>query len=663
MAQALCEKLKSDRDANTLRRLVQRQFGPQADDCLKAMNLLAESSESEECINQRIKKALLLLTNSQPAAENVIAMLLFLLVQKGKQTLESMKSLFSNGRGKDYYDIIDRALNTACLNMEVENPPEQAVEDAIFLQVCEETKKKILRSVSGPYKEGIDNVYRFARNASYDLSHRLTGEPYFVHLVEVTRILSEITSDPLLLEASLLHGILEHTDYTEEEIARRYGPGVANLVKTVTADKVPYEEGKQVGDGYLPGKDHNFYRLAELVHAKPELLPALYIKGADLVHNLKTIDVTPEPYRQAKADEAREHYIPLFRQYEMHQLVRLLEDQVFRIEHTNHYDTIARRYRRIVSRNQDAIDQMERDLGNPLGKRITAKSSLWGQPMAFSTTVKSHKYFPFELYGMLKNKLKDQKILPKHIKREYLSMCDFDVSVTMTAQADMVLEEDKVLELFYKQFVKYAIREQQSQGWVIVSLDKIAYNRYMVEILDRYNGLYRVYLGSDSAHKAARVGYIASNEESAPVIATPTGSKKNYISIHLKDGKRVQILEGSSVIDAAFMIHPDIGFTLSEAWVNDKKVNITHKLSDGDRVVVSAAGQRSEGEKNTFIEETAQGGEQIICKAEIDWLNHVVTPLAKKKLISFFQETYERNKLPVAYVKTNTGQITNRDRK
>ena len=66
--------------------------------------------------------------------------------------------------------------------------------------------------------------------AAHDGQTRVSGEPYVVHCVEVARMLAELELDHQAVAAGLLHDIVEDTDWTVEDISRRFGQEVAQLV-------------------------------------------------------------------------------------------------------------------------------------------------------------------------------------------------------------------------------------------------------------------------------------------------------------------------------------------------------------------------------------------------------------------------------------------------
>ena len=66
--------------------------------------------------------------------------------------------------------------------------------------------------------------------------------PYIFHPLEVAQILSTLTDDEEIITAGILHDIVEDTDGTLDEIEKRFGKRVADLVATDSENEYPGEE-------------------------------------------------------------------------------------------------------------------------------------------------------------------------------------------------------------------------------------------------------------------------------------------------------------------------------------------------------------------------------------------------------------------------------------
>ena len=74
---------------------------------------------------------------------------------------------------------------------------------------------------------------------------RFANTPYILHPLEVAQILSTLTDDEEIITAGILHDIVEDTDGTLEEIEKRFGRRVADLVSSDSENEYPDEERLQ----------------------------------------------------------------------------------------------------------------------------------------------------------------------------------------------------------------------------------------------------------------------------------------------------------------------------------------------------------------------------------------------------------------------------------
>ena len=82
-----------------------------------------------------------------------------------------------------------------------------------------------------------DKAAQFAIEAHKGTERRGKGSPYIIHPMEAATIVANITNDPEMLAAAILHDTVEDTDVTIEQIEEQFGPRVARLVNTDTAMK------------------------------------------------------------------------------------------------------------------------------------------------------------------------------------------------------------------------------------------------------------------------------------------------------------------------------------------------------------------------------------------------------------------------------------------
>jgi hypothetical protein len=146
---------------------------------------------------------------------------------------------------------------------------------------------QVLASAPPGLAPTLERALDVARSGHADQQRRGGLAPYWVHLVRVAAELQRWREDtPDLLVAAVLHDLVEDTDVTLDDLARGFGPGVAEIVRWLTAP--PGEEATALRAYY-----------ARLLHAPFE---ARLLKLADRVDNLRSIQAlvmrTGERYRR-----------------------------------------------------------------------------------------------------------------------------------------------------------------------------------------------------------------------------------------------------------------------------------------------------------------------------------------------------------------------------
>ncbi len=150
---------------------------------------------------------------------------------------------------------------------------------------------------------------------------RSSGEPYYTHPVEVASILAEMKMDPDTLVTAILHDTLEDTEATYDELEKKFGKNVAELVNGVS--KLTRIESQT-----LEGKQAENFR--KLLLAMSEDIRVLLVKLADRLHNMRTLDGIKKPEKRKRiALETLEIYAPLAERIGVHKIKEELEDLAF----------------------------------------------------------------------------------------------------------------------------------------------------------------------------------------------------------------------------------------------------------------------------------------------------------------------------------------------
>lgn len=149
---------------------------------------------------------------------------------------------------------------------------------------------------------------------------RLSGEPYLTHPLEVANILAELKLDIVSITAGLLHDVLEDTLMSPEELRKQFGDEVFQIVDGVTKiSQVQFASRQQ--------KQADNFR--KMLLAMIGDIRVLFVKLADRLHNMRTLQFLPPDSRDHISRETLEIYAPLAHRLGMAKIRGELEDLSF----------------------------------------------------------------------------------------------------------------------------------------------------------------------------------------------------------------------------------------------------------------------------------------------------------------------------------------------
>ncbi len=178
----------------------------------------------------------------------------------------------------------------------------------------------------------ITKAYDFAYE-KHDGQLRKSGEPYFIHVLNVGYILATLRVGPQTISAGLLHDTMEDCGVPKEVIAEEFDEEVANLVEGVT--KV----------GRLEFKDEKEYQAAnhrKIFIAMAKDVRVIIIKIVDRLHNMRTLKFTSPSHQKRIAQETLDVYCPIAHRLGLGDIKNEMEDLCFYYLDPVHYHTVAR---------------------------------------------------------------------------------------------------------------------------------------------------------------------------------------------------------------------------------------------------------------------------------------------------------------------------------
>ncbi|MEJ2617289.1 MAG: HD domain-containing protein [Ignavibacteriaceae bacterium] len=169
---------------------------------------------------------------------------------------------------------------------------------------------------------------------------RASGEPYFTHPFEVAMIVAkELPLDDVTVASTLLHDVVEDTEFDLDILAKEFGNEVAEIVDGVTKISGIFK-GQEITQA-------ENYRKLLLSMVKD--VRVILVKFADRLHNMRTLEyVNPEKQRRI-AQETLEIYAPFANRFGLGRVKWELEDLSFKYLNREAYEEIAKK---MVRRNK-----------------------------------------------------------------------------------------------------------------------------------------------------------------------------------------------------------------------------------------------------------------------------------------------------------------------
>jgi GTP diphosphokinase / guanosine-3',5'-bis(diphosphate) 3'-diphosphatase len=169
---------------------------------------------------------------------------------------------------------------------------------------------------------------------------RDSGEPYFIHPLQVAEILINMKLDGATIAASLLHDVLEDTILTRNELKKRCGRDVDALVYGVTKISVVKAKNKSFQEAET---------IRKMLLAMVKDVRVILIKLADKLHNMRTLQFKEGPRQREIAQETLDIYAPLAGRLGISWMKDELEDLSLKHLHPDIYRSI----KELVSEKKD----------------------------------------------------------------------------------------------------------------------------------------------------------------------------------------------------------------------------------------------------------------------------------------------------------------------
>jgi len=413
---------------------------------------------------------------------------------------------------------------------------------------------------------------------------RKSGQPFISHSVEVCRILADLLEtrmETTLACAALLHDVVEDTTVTPAELEKHWGKEVASLVEGVTKLSSMHFDSREAAQA------ENFRKM---LLSMSRDLRVIFIKLADRLHNMRTIEFLPAAKVQRIATETREIYAPLAHRLGMAGIKRELEDLSLKVLDPAAYAELATLIQTKRREREAFLARLIEQLRDAL-KAAGLKVEVNGRPKHF-----------FSIYSKMQS------------GRTFAEVKDlFGVRIITHTRNDCYRALGVVHDLFrpvadrFKDYIatpKYNLY-QSLHTTVVTELGE------MVEVQIRTWEMHRVAETGVAAHYVYKTGGNVDEElderlggfvtqlvglqresddgEYMDFLRTSLHQEEVFVYTPRRELKRLP--KGATPLDFAFLIHTEVGQHTVGARVNGELVPLRYGLRNGDTVEIITSPQ------------------------------------------------------------------------
>ncbi len=223
----------------------------------------------------------------------------------------------------------------------------------------------------------VRRAYQFAETA-HEGQLRKSGEPYIQHPLYVAYLLAEMQFEPAVIAAGFLHDVIEDCPVTHEQLQESFGREIAILVEGVTKLEAVEERAKLDGERVRDLQELESIRKLLIVMAEDDVR-VIFIKLADRLHNMWTLESLPLKNQQRMARETLEIFAPLANRLGIWVWKAELEDLAFRYLNPVMYKELSQLLESRKDERQERVAKHVKILNATLA-RENVSAKIYGRP-------------------------------------------------------------------------------------------------------------------------------------------------------------------------------------------------------------------------------------------------------------------------------------------
>ncbi len=464
----------------------------------------------------------------------------------------------------------------------------------------------------------IKRAFFLAKEAHAGVRRR-SGEPYLLHPIAVAQIvIDEIGLGVKSVVASLLHDVVEDTEYTVEDMERIFGPKIASMVDGLT---------KMSGVFNADTSEQAEYFRKVLLTLSDDVRVIL-IKIADRLHNMRTLGSMPLNKQIKITGETIYLFAPLAYRLGLYSIKSELEDLCMKYRFPQQYAEISQKLQESEATRQEFIEKFnapiiaalnQDNINYEISGRVKSIYSIWSKMQRKQISFEEiydlfairivFKPLPFpsektqcwqiystitDIYTPKPDRLRDWISMPKANGYEALH--------STVMGPDGVWVEVQVRTQRMEDIAERGFAAHWKYKHATISQDEDEFDKWLKQI--------RTALNSPTENAVDFLdNFKLSLYTSEIVVFTPKGESR-------------KMPYGATALDFAYDIHSKIGNSAISAKINHKLEPITTQINSGDQIEIITADN---------------------ARPKPEWLEIVTTAKAKQAIKSFLKRERQNN--------------------
>ena len=490
-------------------------------------------------------------------------------------------------------------------------------------KIIEERWEDLLRSCTKICRKDEDwdfikRAFFLAKEAHAGVRRR-SGEPYLLHPIAVAKIvIEEIVLGVKSVVASLLHDVVEDTEYTVEDMERIFGPKIASMVDGLT---------KMSGVFNADTSEQAEYFRKVLLTLSDDVRVIL-IKIADRLHNMRTLGAMPLNKQIKITSETIYLFAPLAYRLGLFAIKTELEDLCMKYRFPEQYEEISRkldeteasRQEFIARFNAPIVEALRHDgINFEISARVKSIYSIWMKMQ--------RKQIPFEeVYDLFAIRIVF-KPLPFPSEKTQCYQIYATITDIYTPKPDRLRDW---------------INTPKANGYEALHSTVMSPDGVWVEVQIRTQRMDDIAERGVAAHWKYKQETISQNEDELDkwlkkirdALNSPTENAVDFLDnfklslytseivVFTPKGEPRRLPFGATALDFAYDIHTNVGNKAIGAKINHKLEPVTTQISSGDQIEIITADN---------------------ARPKPEWLETVTTAKAKQSIKSFLKRERQNN--------------------